>query len=146
MPKNRRTRGSRIFLKLPELEQSKSAVLNSLASLNSRRAYDYAIREFTHWCCSEPRLSFNRTVVTRYHMFLEQAHYSASTINLQLTAIRRLAFEATECGLSPESAAGIRRVRGVKQLGVRLGFWLATFLRQQSRRSWSDHLRARSEP
>lgn len=125
MPKNRRTRGSRIFLKLPDLEHSKSAVLNNLASVNSRRAYDYAIREFTDWYCSEPRLSFNKTVVTRYRMSLEQAHYSASTINLQLTAIRRLAFEAAECGLlSPESAAGIRRVRGVKQLGVRLGNWL----------------------
>jgi len=125
MPKNRRTRSSKIIRKLPDLEQSKSAVLNSLASLNSRRAYDYAIREFIDWYCSEPRLSFNKTVVTRYRMSLEQAHYSASTINLQLTAIRRLAFEAAECGLlSPESAAGIRRVRGVKQLGVRLGNWL----------------------
>ena len=58
-------------------------------------------------------------------MFLEQAHYSASTINLQLTAIRRLAYEAADHGLlSPELAAGIQRVKGVKQLGVRLGNWL----------------------
>ncbi len=58
-------------------------------------------------------------------MFLEQAHYSASTINLQLTAIRRLAYEAADCGLlSPELAAGIQRVKGVKLLGVRLGNWL----------------------
>jgi hypothetical protein len=109
MPKNRRKRGSRTVLRLPDLEQSKSAVLNSLASLNSRRVYDYAIREFTDWYCSEPRLAFNKTVVTRYRLFLEQAHYSASTINLQLTAIRRLAYEAADCGLlSPELAAGIR--------------------------------------
>jgi len=58
-------------------------------------------------------------------MFMEQAHYSASTINLQLTAIRRLAYEAADCGLlSPELAAGIQRVKGVKLLGVRLGNWL----------------------
>jgi N-glycosylase/DNA lyase len=91
MPKTRRKRVARPVLNLPDLEQSKSAVLNSLASLNSRRAYEYAIREFTEWYCSEPRLAFNKTVLTRYRMFLEQAHYSASTINLQLTAIRRLA-------------------------------------------------------
>jgi site-specific recombinase XerD len=125
MPKNRRKRGSRTVLRLPDLEQSKSAVLNSLASLNSRRVYDYAIREFIDWYCSEPRLAFNKTVVTRYRLFLEQAHYSASTINLQLTAIRRLAYEAADCGLlSPELAAGIRRVKGAKKLGVRLGNWL----------------------
>jgi len=58
-------------------------------------------------------------------MFLEQAHYSASTINLQLTAVRRLAYEAADCGLlSPELAASIRRVKGAKKLGVRLGNWL----------------------
>lgn len=122
---NRRKHSSRTVLKLPDLEQSKSAVLNSLASLNSRRVYDYAIREFTDWYCSEPRLAFNKTVVTRYRIFLEQAHYSASTINLQLTAVRRLAYEAADCGLlSPELAAGIRRVKGMKKLGVRLGNWL----------------------
>ena len=125
MPKSQRKRVARPVLNLPDLEQSKSAVLNSLASPNSRRAYEYAIREFTEWYCSEPRLAFNKTVLTRYRMFLEQAHYSASTINLQLTAIRRLAYEAADCGLlSPELAAGIQRVKGVKLLGVRLGNWL----------------------
>ena len=125
MPKNQRKRVARPVLNLPDLEQSKSAVLNSLASPNSRRAYEYAIREFTEWYCSEPRLTFNKTVLTRYRMFLEQAHYSASTINLQLTAIRRLAYEAADHGLlSPELAAGIQRVKGVKLLGVRLGNWL----------------------
>jgi site-specific recombinase XerD len=125
MPKSRRKRVARPVLNLPDLEQSKSAVLNSLASLNSRRAYEYGIREFTEWYCSEPRLAFNKTVLTKYRMFMEQAHYSASTINLQLTAIRRLAYEAADCGLlSPELAAGIQRVKGVKLLGVRLGNWL----------------------
>ena len=39
--------------------------------------------------------------------------------------MRRLAYEAADCGvLSPDLAAGIRRVKGVKKLGVRLGNWL----------------------
>ena len=39
--------------------------------------------------------------------------------------MRRLAYEAADCGLlSADLAAGIRRVRGVKKLGVRLGNWL----------------------
>ncbi len=48
-----------------------------------------------------------------------------STINLRLAAIRRLAYEASDCGLlSPDLAAGIRRVNGVRRLGVRVGNWL----------------------
>src|ERR1700732_5238345 len=122
-PKRKRT--PKTVLKLPDLEQSKSAVLNSLTSLSSQRSYDHAIREFIDWYCSEPRLAFNRTVVTRYRISLEQAHYASSTINLRLAAIRRLAYEAADCGLlSPDLAAGIRRVKGVKKHGVRIGNWL----------------------
>ena len=93
------------------LEQSKSAVLNSLTSPSSQRTYDHAIREFIEWCCSGPRLAFNKTVVTRYRISLEQQHYASTTINLRLAAIRRLAYEAADCRLpSADLAAGIRRV------------------------------------
>ena len=48
-----------------------------------------------------------------------------STINLRLAAVRRLAYEAADTGLlSPDLAAGIRRVKGAKKVGVRLGNWL----------------------
>jgi hypothetical protein len=75
--------------------------------------------------CSEPRLSFSKTVVVRYRMHLESRHLAPGTINLRLGAVRRLAYEAADCGLlSADLAAGIRRVKGVKKLGVRLGNWL----------------------
>src|SRR5436309_353349 len=48
-------------LALPDLEQTKSAVLNSLTSKSGQRTYDHAINEFVDWYCSEPRLAFNRT-------------------------------------------------------------------------------------
>ena len=39
--------------------------------------------------------------------------------------MRRIAYEAADAGLlSPELAAGIRRVKGVRRIGVRLGNWL----------------------
>jgi hypothetical protein len=63
--KTNRRRTLKHVLKLPDLEQSKSAVLNSLTSRSSQRSYDQAIREFIEWYCSEPRLAFNKTVVTR---------------------------------------------------------------------------------
>lgn len=124
MPKKRK-RTPKSVLKLPDLEQSKSAVLNSLPSVSSQRSYDHAIRQFIDWYCSEPRLAFNKIVVTRYRIFLEQAHYASSTINLRLAAVRRLAYEAADAGLlSPDLAAGIRRVKGAKRRGVRVGNWL----------------------
>ena len=125
MAKNKRKRNPKTVLKLPDLEQSKSAVLNSLTSRSSQRSYDHAIREFIDWYCSEPRLAFNKTVVTRYRISLEQAQYASSTINLRLAAVRRLAYEAADCGLlSLDLAAGIRRVKGVKKHGMRIGNWL----------------------
>ena len=121
----KRKRTPKYVLKLPDLEQSKSAVLNSLTSQSSQRTYDHAIREFIEWYCSEPRLAFNKTVVTRYRISLEQHHYASTTINLRLAAVRRLAYEAADCGLlSADLAAGIRRVKGAKRLGVPVGNWL----------------------
>jgi hypothetical protein len=97
--KIRHKRTPKSVLKLPDLEQSKSAVLNSLTSPSSQRTYDHAIREFIDWYCSEPRLAFNKTVVTRYRISLEQQHYASTTINSRLAAVRRLAYEAADCGL-----------------------------------------------
>jgi site-specific recombinase XerC len=147
MGKCKTKRTPKAVLKLPDLEQSKSAVLNSLTSPGSQRSYDHAIREFIEWYCSEPRLAFNKTVVTRYRISLEQRHYASSTINLRLAAVRRLAYEAADCGLlSADLAAGIRRVKGVKKLGVKVGNWLTA---DQGRRllsaSRGDSLRCKRD-
>jgi integrase len=126
MPKSRKKRRPpKRVLALPDLEQAKSAVLNTLTSKSGQRTYDHAIDEFVEWYCSEPRLAFNRTVVLRYRIHLEQQGYAPATINLRLAAVRRIAYEAADAGLlSPELAAGIRRVKGVRRLGVRMGSWL----------------------
>jgi site-specific recombinase XerD len=123
-------------LRLPDLDQAKSAVLNSLSSHDAQRGYRHAIDEFIEWYCSEPRLSFSRTVVLRYRMHLESRKLAPGTVNLRLGAVRRLAYEAADCGLlSPDLAAGIRRVKGVKKLGVRLGNWLTA---EQGERLWQS--------
>jgi len=66
---------------IPELQQSKTAVLNTLASKHSRRSYEYAIERFIAWYCSEPRLTFNRSVVVTYRSFLERLSPSAAPNN-----------------------------------------------------------------
>ncbi|MGI9074095.1 MAG: tyrosine-type recombinase/integrase [Bryobacteraceae bacterium] len=126
MPKPRRKKKPpKRVLALPDLEQTKSAVINSLSSQSGQRTYEHAITEFVDWYCSEPRLAFNRTVVLRYRIYLEQRLWAPTTINLRLAAVRRVAYEAADSGLlSPELAAGIRRVKGVRRIGVRLGNWL----------------------
>jgi integrase len=123
--KRNKKRPPKRTLALPDLEQSKAAVLNTLTSKSGRRSYDRAITDFVEWYCSEPRLALNRTVVLRYRIYLEQRQYAATTINLRLAAVRRVAYEAADSGLlSPELAAGIRRVKGVRRIGVRIGNWL----------------------
>src|SRR5205823_2480835 len=98
-PRKKRRAASKKVLRLPDLDQAKSAVLNSLTSADAQRGYQHAIDEFVEWYCSEPRLSFNRTVVLRYRIHLESRKLAPGTINLRLGAVCRLAYEASDCGL-----------------------------------------------
>lgn len=110
MKRGKRGRGrkssAKQSLNLPDLDQAKSAVLNSLPSKESKRGYRHAIDEFIAWYCSEPRLSFNKTVVTRYRIHLESRQLAPGTINGRLAAVRRLAYQAADSGLrSPDLAS-----------------------------------------
>ena len=99
-PSSRRRRSrTKSILRLSDLEHAKAAVLNSLNSADAKRGYSHAIDEFVDWYCSEPRLAFNRIVVLRYRSHLESRQLAPGTINLRLGAVRRLAYEAADCGL-----------------------------------------------
>src|SRR5215472_9833845 len=69
--RNKKLARPKAKLALLDLEHAKTAVLVSLRSPESQRSYRRSIDEFVHWYCSEPRLSFNKTVVTRYRIHLE---------------------------------------------------------------------------
>jgi N-glycosylase/DNA lyase len=100
---------SPLTVAVPELEQAKNAVLNTLQSIQSRRSYEHAMTEFIAWYCSAARLAFNRSVVLQYRAFLEKKLLAAATINVRLAAVRRLAYEAADHGiLGPDVAAAIR--------------------------------------
>jgi hypothetical protein len=121
----------KIVLKLPDLDHAKSAVLNSLSSPIQGETTSSQWSSSSPWYCSEPRLALNRAVVLRFRLYLETLGLAAGTVNQCLAAVRRLAYEAADSGLlSPELAAGIRRVKSVMQLGARSGNWL---IQDQSR-------------
>ena len=71
-------------LGLHDLEHVKSAVLVSLRSPESRRSYRRSIGDLVSWYCSEPRLSFNKTVVTRCRIHLDDNLLAPGTINVRL--------------------------------------------------------------
>ena len=120
--KSRKPPSRKIVLRLADWDHTKAAVLHNLSSPQSRRNYRFAIEQFITWYRSEPRLALNRAVVLRFRLYLESLGLAPGTINQQLAAMRRLAYEAADSGLlSPELAAGIRRVKGVKQVGAHLG-------------------------
>lgn len=103
----------------------KALVLNGLSSVHTRRAYEHALDAFHVWYRPEEHGPFSRAVVQGYRAELEGQKRAASTINVQLAALRRLAAEAADNGLlAPEVAAGIGKVPGVRQAGVQAGTWL----------------------
>jgi hypothetical protein len=77
-------------LRLPDLDCAKQAVLNMLGSPESKRAYEFAMNDFVAWYCSEPRLTFGRTVVLCYVLELEARRLAPATVNLRVAAVRRL--------------------------------------------------------
>lgn len=64
--------------------------------------------------------------MSAWRVALEARCLGAVSINVRITAVRKLAAEAADNGLlAPELANGITRVKGVAPKGVRLGNWLS---------------------
>jgi site-specific recombinase XerC len=102
-------------------------VLDGISSCHTRRAYSQALDEFLIWFRDEPGRQFNKATVQKYRSELETKGLAPSSINVRLSAIRRLALEASDNGrMDPELAAGIARAKGARRSGVRLGHWLTT--------------------
>ena len=102
-----------------------SLVLDGLDSQHSKRAYGKALSDFAIWYEKQGRPGLSKRVIQRYKAALAERGLSAATVNLRLSAIRKLVTEAADNGLlDPNVAAAVGRVKGVKSAGVRLGHWL----------------------
>ena len=107
------------------LRAIQALVLDAVSSPHTRRAYGRALSGFLAWHAAAGAPGFSKATVQRYRASLEARQLSASSINLQLSAVRKLAQEAADNALvPPELAAGIARIRGVPRQGTRAGNWL----------------------
>ena len=100
-------------------------VLDAVSSPNTKRSYAVALQSFFAWRLSTGSPGFTRAAVQQYRAYLEAEGRAPSSINVYLSALRKLAQEAREGGwLNEETTSSILRVKGVKQGGRRTGNWL----------------------
>jgi integrase len=112
---------------LPEhgqYDQLRRAVLNGVAAANSKKNYALALDELFAFCM-ERQQGISRTLILELRAALLDRELSPSTINVKLSAIRKLVDEAKRSGyLGTDEASEMSDVPNVPQRGTRLGNWL----------------------
>jgi len=108
------------------LKSMQDLVIDGLNSPHSKAMYGKAIDDFLTWRDDQGGGPFIKAQVYAYKDYLlSSTDYAPSTINLRLSAIRKLASEAADNGImDPTLAQGVQNVQGVKTSGVRTGNWL----------------------
>ena len=108
------------------LDDIKALVIDGLNSKYSKAMYAKAIDDFITWYRERHAPGLTKATVNAYKAHLQNTTtYAPSTINLRLSAIRRLANEAADNDLIADSQAnGVNQVKGITTRGVRLGNWL----------------------
>jgi integrase len=95
-------------------------VLDSVQSIHSKRNYAKALDDLFAFCASRP---LSRALLMEYRTTMD--HLSPSTINVRLSAVRKLVGEARRNGMiGREEADDLTDIPNVGQKGTRLGNWL----------------------
>lgn len=101
-------------------------VLDSVTSPLTKTAYRKALTDFLGWWEAQGRPPLSKAVVGRYVAGLVERGLAPSSVNVRLSAIRKLVREAADNGLLGSfEAEAIARVRGIKRQGRRAGTWLS---------------------
>ncbi len=101
-------------------QRLRALVLDTVASPHSRRNYAKALDDLFAFSAGRP---LTRELLLEYRASLDAL--SASTINVRLSAIRKLVGEARRLGLiGVEEAANLTDIPNIRQKGTRLGNWL----------------------
>jgi hypothetical protein len=80
-------------------QRLKRLVLDSVSSPITRRVYNLGLDEFFEWYGREPRPGFTKATVAAWRVALEARGLGAVSINVRITAVRKLAVEAADNGL-----------------------------------------------
>ena len=106
-----------IDLRLAELRQM---VLDSVVSEHSKRNYAKALDDLFLFAASRP---LTRALLMEWRAAMNKL--SPSTVNVRLSAMRKLVTEARRNGmLGAEDAANLTEVPNIAEKGTRLGNWL----------------------
>jgi site-specific recombinase XerD len=102
----------------------RSAVLNGVTAENSKRNYALALDELSSFCV-ERQQPISRILILAFRAAMLDRNLSASTINVKLSAVRKLITEAKRAGVvGAEEASQMTDVPNVREQGTRLGNWL----------------------
>jgi hypothetical protein len=95
-------------------------VLDAVASPHSKRNYAKALDDLFAFCASQP---LSRGLLLEWRAAIESL--APSTINVRLSAVRKLVGEARRSGrIGSEKAASLTDIPNMNQKGIRLGNWL----------------------
>jgi integrase len=99
-------------------------VLNSVVSDHSKRNYAKALDEVFTLCANRSQ-GLSRALLMEYRASMVEKKLSASTVNVRLSAVRKLVGEAQRNGIiDADEAANLAGVPNLSQKGTRLGNWL----------------------
>src|ERR1051325_2525610 len=89
----------------------KALVLDSVSSPITKRVYNLGLDEFFEWFGRGTRCGLNKATVSAWRVSLEARGLGSISINVRITAVRKLAVEAADNGLlAPELRSEERRV------------------------------------
>jgi hypothetical protein len=119
-------------------QRLKRLVLDSVSSPITRRVYNLGLDEFFAWFSLEPRPGFTKATVCAWRVVLETRGLGTVSINVRITAVRKLAVEAADNGLlAPEF--GRRGSRGLRGGRIQGGPLQDRHGRPLSAALWSGH-------
>jgi len=105
-------------------QELREMVLNSVASEHSKRNYAKALDE-VFALCEARQQPLSRALLMEYRAAMLEKKLGASTVNVRLSAVRKLIGEAQRNGIiGAEEAANLAGVPNLSQKGTRLGNWL----------------------
>ena len=109
---------------LPEFapfDELRLAVLNGVSARNSKRNYALALDELSDLCKERAR-PLSRALLLEFRAALVVRGLSPSSVNVKLSAARKLVDEAKRAGVvSADAAAEMTEVPNVREQGTRLG-------------------------